>query len=86
MSRENVISIGDLILSRDERDEILEMMDHVDSLARFCSVAMPDVPRYYRGANALWAVVWKICGDEQKSLACKKELEEWVADPARKML
>lgn len=50
-----------------DRRELLRLLDHVDSLARFCSVSMPDVPRYYAGANALWAVVWRLVGDDQKA-------------------
>lgn len=50
-----------------DRREHLRLLDHVESLVRFCSVAMPDVPRFDAGSNALWAVVWRLAGDDQKA-------------------
>lgn len=74
--RENVLSAGDLILSRQERNEILKLLDDVDSLVRYCSSSMPDVNRYYRGANAMWAVAWKIAGDHDKAAECQREIDK----------
>lgn len=47
-----------------DRRELLHLLDHVDSLVRYCSVSMMDVARYDAGANALWAVVWRLKGDD----------------------
>jgi hypothetical protein len=41
-------------------DDALRMLDDVDSIVRFCSVNMPDVDRYYRGAEAMWRVAYWI--------------------------
>lgn len=75
MPRENVLSAGDLILSRQERNDILKLLDEVDSLVRYCSGNMPDVNRYYRGANAMWAVAWKIAGEAEKAAECQREID-----------
>jgi hypothetical protein len=50
-----------------DRRELLRLLDHVESLVRYCCVAMPDVARYEAGGNALWAVVWRLAGDNQKA-------------------
>ncbi len=34
--------------------ELLRLLDHVDSLMRWCSANMPCGRRYTRGANAMW--------------------------------
>lgn len=45
-------------------EELLRLLDHVDSLVRFCSCHMPDVDRYHRGGHALWAVANRIAGKD----------------------
>lgn len=48
-----------------DRDEILGLLDHVDSLVRFCAVHMADLARYNRGSKAMWAVARRIAGDNE---------------------
>ena len=46
------------------RKEMLALLDHTDSLVRFCSVSGIDRQRYYDGGNAFWSVVYRIAGDD----------------------
>jgi hypothetical protein len=48
-----------------DRDELLHLLDHVDSLVRFCSVSVIDVGRYTRGSTAMWAVVHRLAGNDE---------------------
>ena len=59
-----------------DREELLGLLDHVESLARFCAVHMPDVARYDRGSRALWAVVWRLAGEEEKADGLIREMTE----------
>lgn len=47
-----------------DQAELLGLLDHVESLVRFCSTHMPDVARYDAGAAALWTVVHRIAGND----------------------
>ena len=42
---------------RDAR-HALELLDDVNDLVNFCSTNMLDVPRYYRGSEAMWRVAY----------------------------
>lgn len=42
-------------------DEVLKLMDHVYDLVLFACANAP-VHRYYRGAHAMWAVVYRLVG------------------------
>lgn len=60
-------------------DELLKLLDHVESHVRWASVSMVDKTRYYNGAHALWAVVHRIAGDHKQA----DELKSKIAWPAR---
>jgi hypothetical protein len=48
-----------------DRKELLRLLDHTDSLIRWCSVNGPGGPRYARGANAMWAVAHRLAGNDE---------------------
>lgn len=50
-----------------DKDELLRLADHVDVLVRFCAVYMPKDRhnQYYDGANAFWAMLYRIAGNDE---------------------
>ncbi len=58
-----------------DKDELLELLDHVNDAICFCAVSMPDTDRYHRAGNAMWAVVHRIAGDDAAADRCIQNLE-----------
>ncbi|GCE85142.1 hypothetical protein [Komagataeibacter diospyri] len=48
-----------------ERRDLLELLDYTDHLVGFCAAHMPDVQKYYDGANAFWSVAHRIAGNDK---------------------
>lgn len=48
-----------------DRRELLRLLDHVESLVRWCSVSMLDVPRFTRGETAMWAIAHRLAGKDE---------------------
>jgi hypothetical protein len=63
-----------------DRDELLGLLDHVDSLVRFCAVHMPDVARYTRGGKAIWAVAQRLAGNNEIADGLINEINGVKAD------
>ena len=59
------MSEADPVMVTVNRDELLGLLDHVDSLVRWCSVSMDDTARYYRGGNAMWAIAHRLTGNDE---------------------
>lgn len=64
----------DLPITREKK--MLILADHVDELILFCSVYMPDVPKYYRGSKAFWAIVHMLGGNDEKAHKLIAEIED----------
>lgn len=61
-------------ISDNEKTEILELLDHVNSLVLFCGTNMLDTKRFHRGEKAMWAVAHRIAGDDYRADLLIKEL------------
>lgn len=64
------------------KDELMEMLDIVDEMAKFCSVWMPGT-RYKATSSAHWVIAHRVKGnnliaDEMKASLMKKRTE-WIA-------
>jgi len=49
---------------RDAR-HALQLLDDVNALLGFCAAYMPDVERYYRGAEAMWQVAYWLAAQDR---------------------
>lgn len=63
-----------------DQEEILKLLDHVNELVTFASVAMPSVNRYNVGSKAFWAVVHRIAGHDKMARKLERKLADDVME------